>query len=114
MNAISLIDQLRKHGAEIGVENDRLVIRGDLPNELRDELTRHNDDLLIALGHPIDSVVNVILEEVRPNLPPSFRSLSGDKLRFLVRWSLLTSWNAEVRRREREQGTASAKRRKRG
>ena len=101
MNALEIIERVRAHDADLVVQDDRLVVRGNgppLPEELQAALREHKAELLIALGVPFDRTVANILGEVRPHLPPALRSLPDGKLLALINWSIINAWSEGVRR----------------
>ena len=53
MNAIEIVEQVRSHRADLALVDDRLVVCGaadPLPDELRQALSDHKAELMIALG----------------------------------------------------------------
>lgn len=100
MNALELVDAVRKHGADLAVEEGRLVIRGSgppLPAHVRNELRERKAELLIALGEPIDRTVAGILADIRPFISPALRRLPDSQLLALVNWNIITAWNSSLR-----------------
>ena len=111
MNAIDIVDRVRKLGAELLVESKQVRVRGGrLPDDLQQEVDEHSADLIIALGTPIDEVASAVLDEMRVDLPPNLAKLPGPKLWLLTRLALASSWSAGVHRLEREQREGQAKR----
>ncbi len=103
MNAMELIELIHEHNAELAVEHQRLIVRGQgdpLPEELQVALREHKAELMIALGIPIDVTVASILDEIRPHLPKTLRELPDSKLLALVNWAIINAWNAGVRKLE--------------
>jgi len=101
MNALEIVDTVRRHGAELTVQDGQLVITGSgppLPDAVRQELRAHKAELLVALGEPLDRTIAGILADIRPYLSPALRSLPDDRLLALVNWNIMAAWNASVRR----------------
>ncbi len=99
MNALEIVDAVRRHGAELVVEDGHLVVRGQgqpLPNVVRQELREHKAALLVALGEPLDRTVAGILADIRPFLAPALRSLPDDRLLALVNWNIITAFEASI------------------
>ena len=46
--------------------------------------------MLLTFG--LGTVVGAVLEEIRPELPPSLRKLPDDRLLVLVNWSIIAAW----------------------
>jgi hypothetical protein len=95
MNALELVDAVRRHGAELAVEQGQLVVRGNgapLPDTVREELRTHKAEVLVALGEPLDRTVAGILTDIRPHLSPALQRLPDDRLLVLVNWNILTSF----------------------
>lgn len=100
MNPVEILEQVRAHKADLAVVDDRLVIRGQaepLPEELRQALSEHKAELMIALGAPIDRTVAAIVRDLRPHLPPPLRRLPDDRLLVLVNWSIIAAFEKAVR-----------------
>jgi hypothetical protein len=101
VNAIEIIERVRACDAELVVENDRLVVRGKgnpLPDDLKQALSEHKAELMIALGIPIDRTVASVLKELRPHLPPSLRQLPDDRLLALINWSIIAAWETAIKK----------------
>lgn len=102
MNALEIFDTVRRHGAELLVEEGHLVVRGNgaqLPETVREELRAHKAELLVALGEPLDRTVAGILADIRPFLSPTLQRLPNDRLLVLVNWNILTSFTRWLERR---------------
>ena len=100
MNAVEILEQVRAHEADLAIVDDRLVLSGwaqPLPEELRDAITAHRAELMIALGAPIDRTVASILADIRPHLPKALKRLPDDHLLVLVNWSIIAAWEKAVR-----------------
>ena len=105
MNAFEIIERVRALDAEVVVDGDGLVVRGRgdrLPEYLRAALLEHKAEVMVALGVPIDRTVASILTELRPQLPPTLRSLPDASLLALVNWTIMHAWVATLRRLEGE------------
>ena len=105
MNAISIIESVRKNGGSIVLDDEgRLKVRGvgksgeTLPEELRKALSEHKAELMIALGCAIQPTLAQILEELRPQLPPSLQRLADDKLLALMEWSIIHTWEQSIQK----------------
>ena len=101
MNAIELIEEVRRHDADLVVEGQRLVVRGaadQLPEDLRRELSSHKAELLVALGSSMNLTVASVLADIRPNLPPALRRLPDDRLLTMVNWSIMAAFESAVRK----------------
>jgi hypothetical protein len=100
MNAIEIVEQVRSHRADLALVDDRLVVCGaadPLPDELRQALSDHKAELMIALGSPIDRTAASIIADIRPHLPKALRQLPDDRLLVLVNWSIIAAFEKAVR-----------------
>jgi len=101
VNALGIVEAVRRHGAELAVEDGRLIVRGEgppLPEEVRRELREHKAELLVALGEPLDRTVAGILADLRPFLSPALRRLPDDRLLALVNGNIITAFEASIRK----------------
>lgn len=101
MNALEIIEKVQALGAELYVEDSRLMVRGSgepLPDDLRQALKQSKPELMVALGEPMDAVVASVLAEIRPSLAPSLQALPDSKLLALVNWHIFAAWSAAGRR----------------
>ena len=102
MNAIGILEIVRAHGAELVVQDGRLLVCGSgdrLPHELRLLLREHKAELLVALGEPASNALEAVLEDLRPHLAPELRGLPNDGLLTLVSWSVVSAWESALRDR---------------
>lgn len=100
MNALKIVDAVRKAGAALTVEDGRLIVRGHgtrLPEPLRQAIQEHKAEVMVALGVPIDQTVAAILQEIRPHLSPALRRLPDDRLLALVNWHIIHAWERAIR-----------------
>jgi len=101
INAIEIIDAVRRHGGSFVVNDGKLLLRGNgprLPEELLQAIREHTPSIMIALGVPMDRVVASTLRELRPNLPAALRALPDEKLHALVDWSIIAAWERTVQK----------------
>jgi hypothetical protein len=101
VNALEIIEEIRKLDADVCLEDDKLVIRGSgnrLPDDLRDALREHKIEVMVALGAPMDRAIASVLAEIRPHLPLSLRNVPDSKLLILVNWSIINAWATAVRK----------------
>ena len=100
VNALEIVDAVRRCGADLVVADGQLRVRGTgapLAAELRDEIRAHKAELLVALGEPMDRTVGAILADVRPYLAPALRELPTGQLVALVNWNIIAAWNKAMR-----------------
>lgn len=101
MNAVEIIQRVQSLGAQLYVDDARLMVSGSgepLPEELRLALKDSKVELLVALGMPLDRIVGVVLADVRPYLDKNLQQLPDSKLLVLVNWSIMHAWNRAARR----------------
>jgi hypothetical protein len=99
MNALEIVDVIRRHGVELVVEDGHLIVRGQvqpLPDTVKQELREHKAELLVALGEPLDRTVAGILGDIRPYLSPALQRLPDDRLLALVNWNIITAFEASI------------------
>jgi hypothetical protein len=100
MNALEIIDRVRSLGADVYVEESRLMVRGagePLPDDLRQALKESKAEILVALGEPMDEVLRGVLEDIRPHLAKELQQLPAAKLAILVNWHIIAAWNHAAR-----------------
>ena len=100
MNAMDIIRAVYALDGKLTLEGDKLTVKAPapLPDNLRQALREHKPSVMVALGAPLDVVAANILKEIRPNLSPVLRALSDDKLKVLVNWSIITTWERAIRK----------------
>jgi hypothetical protein len=96
VNVVELLNEVRRHGADVSVDGDRLVVRGrgePLPTDLQRALQQHKPEVLAALGVPINRISAEILRDLRPHLAPALRRLDDHQLLILVNCSILRAFD---------------------
>ena len=98
MNALEVLRQVEAHGGHVLLDGEELRVRASkpLPDHLMAALTQMKGSIMIALGAPLDTVVSGILNDIRPELPPSLQRLPDDKLLALVNWSMIAAFDRAV------------------
>ena len=99
MNAVEIIEEVRRHGAELLLREGKLVLRGsgpELPPELQDAVRQQKAEIMVALGAPIETTVASILADIRPHLPPALRTLPDGSLLVMVNWTIMHAWNRSL------------------
>jgi hypothetical protein len=100
VSALELIRQVETAGGHLVLEAGQLKVRAPAPlsDELLAEVAREKPAIMVALGAPLDTVASEVLEDIRPYLPASLRRLPDSKLLILVNWSIISAWDASVRK----------------
>lgn len=98
MNALEVLRQVEAYGGHVVLDGGELRVRAPkpLPEVVMAALSEKKGSVMIALGAPLDTVVSGILDDIRPDLPPSLQRLPDDKLLALVDWSIIAAFDRAV------------------
>ena len=99
MSALDLIRRVEALGGRLVLDNGQLKLRAPtpLPDELTAAVSEQKAAIMVALGAPLDTVINGVLRDIRPHLPKSLKQLPDDRLLVLVNWSIMAAWEKAIR-----------------
>jgi hypothetical protein len=100
VSALDVIRRVEALGGRLVLDAGQLRLRAatPLPADVVSAVQEEKVAIMVALGAPLDTVINGVLDEVRPHLPPSLRELPDDKLLVLINWSIIAAWEAAIRK----------------
>ena len=100
MSALEVIRRVELLGGRLMLEGDQLKLRAPepLPEGVVADVSREKAAIMVALGAPLDTVVSMVLTEIRPNLPAALRQLPDDSLLALVNWSIIAAWETAIQK----------------
>ena len=79
MSALDVIRRVEMLGGHLVLDGKALRLQADkeLPGQVVADVSQEKAAIMVALGAPIDTVIGAVLEEIRPELPPALRRLTG-------------------------------------
>lgn len=94
MSALDVIRRVEVLGGRLVLDGNSLRLQAEsaLPDKILADVSEQKAAIMVALGASIDTVVGSVLEEIRPELPPSLRKLPDERLLVLVNLSILVAW----------------------
>ena len=100
MSALDVIRRVEMLGGRLVLDGKslRLQAEQELPDQVVADVSEEKAAIMVALGAPIDTAIGSVLEEIRPELPPSLRKLTDDKLLIMVNWSIIAAWQKAAAR----------------
>jgi hypothetical protein len=102
IDPLTLLRAVYALGGSLQIEGDRLILRAPepLPDALCNAVRQHKPEIMAALGSPVDSILQAVLQDLRPRLPVALEDLRDDQLLQLLRVTLISCWNDAVRQVE--------------